>query len=44
VSGFVSGFEWLIRIAGPILFVVLCLVALVAVGRLAWRAYRRWTL
>ncbi|MBF6556808.1 MAG: DUF4349 domain-containing protein [Acidimicrobiales bacterium] len=44
VSGFVSGFEWLIRIAGPILFVVLFVVALAAAGRLAWRANRRRTL
>jgi Domain of unknown function (DUF4349) len=44
VSGFVSGFEWLIRIAGPILFVVLFVLALAAAGRVAWRAYRRRTL
>jgi Domain of unknown function (DUF4349) len=44
VSGFVSGFEWLIRIAGPTLFVVLFVLALAALGRVAWRAYRRRTL
>ncbi len=44
VSGFVSGFEWLIRIAGPILFVVLFVLAVAAAGRVAWRAYRRRTL
>ena len=41
VSGFVSGFEWLIRIGGPLLFVLLCLAALAILGRLAWRATRR---
>ncbi|HEV3132664.1 MAG TPA: DUF4349 domain-containing protein [Acidimicrobiales bacterium] len=44
VSGFVSGFEWLIRIAGPVLFAVLFVSALAAAGRVAWRAYRRRTL
>jgi hypothetical protein len=44
VSGFVSGFEWLIRIAGPTLFVVLFVLALAALGRVGWRAYRRRTL
>jgi hypothetical protein len=41
ISGFVSGFEWLVRIAGPTLFVLLLLAAVAAAGRLAWRAYRR---
>ena len=41
VHGFVSGFEWLLRIAGPTLFVLLCLAALAALGRWAWRATRR---
>lgn len=41
IGGFVAGFEWLIRIAGPTLFALLCLVALVALGRFAWRAVRR---
>jgi hypothetical protein len=41
IGGFVSGFEWLIRIAGPTLFAVLCLAALVLLGRFAWRAVRR---
>ncbi|MGO8872871.1 MAG: DUF4349 domain-containing protein [Acidimicrobiales bacterium] len=41
VSGFVSGFEWLIRIAGPTLFVLLLLTALVVAGRWTWRASRR---
>jgi hypothetical protein len=41
VRGFVLGFEWLIRIAGPALFVLLCLVALFFLGRVVWRASRR---
>jgi hypothetical protein len=41
ISGFVSGFEWLIRIAGPTLFVLLCLAAVLVLGRWAWRATRR---
>jgi hypothetical protein len=41
ISGFVSGFEWLVRIAGPTLFVVLCLAVLVVLGRFGWRAVRR---
>jgi hypothetical protein len=44
VSGFVSGFEWLVRIAGPILFVAICLAVLATLGRLGWRGYRRRTL
>ena len=41
VGGFVSGFEWLIRIAGPALFALLLLGLLSILGRLAWRANRR---
>lgn len=41
VAGFVNGFEWLIRIAGPMLFAVVCLGALVLLGRVAWRATQR---
>jgi len=41
ISGFVTGFEWLIRISGPVLFAVLCLGALLALGRFAWRVTRR---
>lgn len=41
VHGFVSGFEWLLRIAGPTLFILLCLAALAVLGRWAWRATRR---
>jgi hypothetical protein len=41
IGGFVSGFEWLVRIAGPTLFALLLLVALVVLGRFGWRAVRR---
>lgn len=41
VGGFVSGIEWIIRIAGPLLLVLLCLAGLVLLGRLTWRVSRR---
>jgi hypothetical protein len=41
VHGFVAGFDWLVRIAGPTLFVLLCLAVLAVLGRFAWRAARR---
>lgn len=41
LRGFAAGFEWLIRIAGPLLFALLLLAALVALGRLLWRATER---
>ena len=41
LHGFAAGFEWLIRIAGPLLFALLLLAALVALGRLMWRATER---
>ena len=41
VSGFVAGFEWLIRVSGPTLFAVLMLGALWFIGRFARRAYQR---
>lgn len=44
VGGFVAGVEWLIRIAGRTLFVLLLALALALLGRLAWREYRRRTL
>jgi len=44
VSGFAAAFDGLIRIAGPALFVLLCLAALAVFGRLAWRGVRRRTL
>jgi len=41
VSGFTAAFDGLVRIAGPALFVLLCLAALAISGRLAWRGIRR---
>jgi hypothetical protein len=41
VGGFVAGIEWLIRLAGPVLFTLLLLGALLGLGRLGWRAARR---
>jgi hypothetical protein len=41
VGGFVSGIEWIIRIAGPLLLVLLCLAGLALLGRLTWRGARR---
>jgi hypothetical protein len=41
VSGFVSGFEWLIRLAGPVLLVLLVLAALSTIATLSWRTIRR---
>jgi hypothetical protein len=41
VGGFVSGFEWLVRLAGPVLFVVLALGALLALAKFVRRSIRR---
>jgi hypothetical protein len=41
LHGFAAGFEWLIRIAGPLLFALLVLAALLVIFRLAWRATER---
>ena len=41
VSGFATAFDGLVRIAGPLLFVVLVLLAALVVGRVTWRALRR---
>ncbi len=41
VSGFVTGFEWLIRLAGPVLFALIALGVLSLVVRYAWRGIRR---
>ena len=41
VGGFVSGFEWLVRVAGTSLFVLLSLAVVSLLGRWAWRATRR---
>jgi hypothetical protein len=44
LSGFAAAFDGLIRIAGPALFVLLCVAALAVLGRWAWRETRRRTL
>jgi Domain of unknown function (DUF4349) len=41
VGGFVAGCEGVIRLAGPALFALLVIAALVLSGRLAWRLTRR---
>jgi hypothetical protein len=41
VSGFAAAFDGLVRIAGPTLFVLLCLAGLVLLGRVAWRGMHR---
>jgi hypothetical protein len=41
IGGFVTGFESLVRAAGPALFAVLCLLVLFVLGRFSWRAARR---
>ncbi len=41
VSGFISGFQWLLRLAGPILFAVLALGALFTLAKFARRVVRR---
>ncbi len=44
VHGFTSAFDGLVRVAGPLLFVVLLLFAVATAGRMAWRALRRQAL
>ncbi len=41
IGGFVTGFESLVRGAGPALFGLLCLAVLFLLGRFSWRAARR---
>ena len=43
-SGFLAGVEGAIRIAGPLLFALLCLAAAVLGGRALWRRYQRHNL
>jgi hypothetical protein len=43
-DGFLAGIEGTIRIAGPLLFALLCLAALVLGGRVLWRRYQRHNL
>ncbi len=44
VGGFVSGFEWFIRILGPLLITALILAGVLFVGRRSWRLVRRRTI
>jgi hypothetical protein len=44
VHGFVAGAEGLIRIAGPALFALLCLAAVLLGGQLFWRRLQRHNL
>jgi Domain of unknown function (DUF4349) len=41
VNGFTSGFDWLVRIAGRTLFVLILIALVVVIARWAWRASRR---
>jgi hypothetical protein len=41
VNGFTSGFDWLVRIAGRTLFVLILIALVVMIARWAWRASRR---
>jgi hypothetical protein len=41
VGGFVAGVEDVVRVAGPLLFVLLCLAIAVVGGRALWRRYQR---
>jgi hypothetical protein len=44
VHGFVVGVEGIIRLAGPVLFTLLCAAVLIFGGRLLWRRYQRHNL
>jgi hypothetical protein len=41
LHGFVAGFEWLVRLAGPALFALIMLGALYEIVKYGWRAVRR---
>ena len=41
LHGFASGVDGLVRIAGPVLFTLLCAAVLLVLGRLSWRRYQR---
>ncbi len=41
IGGFVAGVEGLVRLAGPVLFALLCLGVLLVGGRALWRRYQR---
>jgi hypothetical protein len=44
IGGFLSGLDGLIRLAGPLLFALLCVAVLVVGGRAGWRRYQRHNL
>ena len=44
IGGFVTGVEGVIRIAGPLLFALLLLGAVLVGGRALWRRYQRHSL
>jgi hypothetical protein len=44
IGGFVAGAEGVLRLAGPALFVLLCLGVVLAGGRALWRRYQRHNL
>lgn len=41
VGGFVAGVEGLVRVAGPLLFALLCLALVALGGRVLWRRFQR---
>jgi uncharacterized protein DUF4349 len=41
LHGFAAGVDGLVRVAGPIVFGLLCLAVLLVLGRLSWRRYQR---
>ncbi len=41
IGGFVAGVEGVVRVAGPVLFALLCLGVLLVGGRVLWRRYQR---
>ncbi len=41
VGGFLAGVEGVVRVAGPVLFALLCLAAAVVGGRVLWRRFQR---
>ncbi len=44
IGGFVAGVEGVVRVAGPVLFALLCLGVLLVGGRALWRRYQRHNL
>ncbi len=41
VGGFLAGVEGVVRVAGPVLFALLCLAAALVGGRVLWRRFQR---